>query len=134
MSPASYLTAPPRVAATRIPKDERYDAFVPWWTWVSLALFLGVIAVTAVIAIVLSLRTYRFLRETQKRLLVALEDLSRDAEAVERRFEKASERAAELEARLASLQRSAEKLGVLQWAMSDSIDAVNRLRHAVPRK
>jgi hypothetical protein len=134
MSPASYLTAPPRVAANRIPKDERYDAFVPWWTWVSLALFLAVIAMTAVTAIVLSLRTYRLLRETQKGLLVALEDLSRDAEAVERRFEKASERAAELEARLASLQRSAEKLGVLKWAMSDSIDAVNRLRHAVPRK
>ena len=134
MSPASYLTAPPRVAANRIPKDERYDAYVPWWTWVSLALFLGVIAVTAVVAIVLSLRTYRLLRETQKRFLVALEDLSRDAEAVERRFEKASERAAELEARLASLQRSAEKLGVLKWAMGDIIDAVNRLRHAVPRK
>ena len=107
---------------------------VPWWTWVSLALFLGVIAVAAVVAIVLSLRTYRLLRETQKRVLVALEDLARDAEAVERRFERASERAAELEARLASLQRSAEKLGVLKWAMSDSIDAVNRLRHAVPRK
>jgi hypothetical protein len=107
---------------------------MPWWTWVSLALFLGVIAVAAVVAILLSLRTYRLLRETQKRLLVALEDLARDAEAVERRFEKASERAAELEARLASLQRSAEKLGVLKWAMSDSIDAVNRLRHAVPRK
>ena len=134
MSPASYLTAPPRVAANRIPKDERFDAYVPWWTWVSLALFLGVIAVTAVVAIVLSLRTYRLLRETQKRLLVALEDLSRDAEAVERRFEKAAARAEELEARLASLQRSTEKLGVLKWAMSDSIDAVNRLRHAVPRK
>ena len=134
MSPASYLTAPPRVAANRIPKGERYDGSVPWWTWVSLALFLGVIAVTAVVAIVLSLRTYRLLRETQKGLLVALEDLSRDAEAVERRFEKASERAAELEARLASLQRSAEQIGVLKWAMSDSIDAVNRLRHAIPRK
>ena len=107
---------------------------MPWWTWVSLTLFLGVIAVTAVVAIVLSLRTYRLLRETQKGLLVALEDLAKDAEAVERRFEQASERAAELEARLASLQRSAEKLGVLKWAMSDSIDAVNRLRHAVPRK
>ena len=107
---------------------------MPWWTWVSLALFLGVIAVAAVVAIVLSLRTYRLLRETQKRLLVVLEDLSRDAEAVERRFQKASGRAAELDARLASLQRSAEKLGVLKWAMSDSIDAVNRLRHAVPRK
>ena len=134
MSPASYLTAPPRVAATRIPKDKRYDGFVPWWTWVSLALVLAVIVVTAIVAIVLSLRTYRLLRETQKGLLVALEDLSRDAEALERRFEKASERAAELEARLASLQRSTEKLGVLKWAMSDSIDAVNRLRHAVPRK
>ena len=107
---------------------------MPWWTWVSIALFLAVVVVTAVVAIVLSLRTYRLLRESQKRLLVALDDLSRDAEAVERRFETASERAAELEARLALLQRSAEKLGVLKWAMSDSIDAVSRLRHAVPRK
>ena len=108
---------------------------MPWWTWVSLH--------------ALSRRDRRHggrrhralashlpapPSRTQKGLLVALEDLARDAEAVERRFEQASERAAELEARLASLQRSAEKLGVLKWAMSDSIDAVNRLRHAVPRK
>ena len=66
------------------------------------------------------------------RLLVA--DVNGDLREVVRRFEKATERAAELESRLASLQRLAEKLGVLKWAKSDSLDAVNRLRHGIPRK
>jgi hypothetical protein len=39
-----------------------------------------------------------------------------------------------VEERFAAVQRSAAKLGVLRWALDDSLDAVTRLRRTVPRK
>jgi uncharacterized membrane-anchored protein YhcB (DUF1043 family) len=107
---------------------------MPWWTWVALAFFLVVGTACAIVAVVLSLRTYRAVRGVQAGLLTAVERLAADAETLAARAERAAERAEEAERRFADVQRSAEQLGVLRWALGDGLDALSRLRQAVPRK
>jgi uncharacterized protein YlxW (UPF0749 family) len=107
---------------------------MPWWTWVALAVFFAAGAVSAAVRAVLALRTLRAMRTVQAGLLQAVEDLSREAETLADRAERASTRVDAIERRLADVGRSAEQLGVLKWALGDSLDALTRLRQAVPRK
>jgi hypothetical protein len=67
-------------------------------------------------------------------LLAVVERLAEDMDALAARAERASDRVDEVERRFARVQRSAEQLGVLKWALGDSLDALTRLRQAVPRK
>jgi hypothetical protein len=134
MSPASYLTAPPRVAAASLPKAVVTIAAMPWWTWVSLGVFLAVSVSAAAVAAVFAFRTFRVIREAQAELLAAVERLAEDADALAVRAERVGARVEEVERRFADVQRSAERLGVLKWALGDSLDALARLRQAVPRK
>jgi hypothetical protein len=107
---------------------------MPWWTWLALAIFLAVGVGSAIAAAVLALRTYRAIREVQGQLLASVEQLAGDADALAARAERAGDRIAEVERRFADVQRSAERVGVLKWALGDSLDALTRLRQAVPRK
>ena len=107
---------------------------MPWWTWVALAFFLVVGVASAIAAVVLSLRSYRAVRDVQAGLLTAVERVAADAETLAGRAERAAERAEEVERRFADVQHSAEQLGVLRWALGDSLDALTRLRQAAPRK
>jgi TolA-binding protein len=107
---------------------------VPWWTWVCLALFLAVGVLSAAVGAVLALRTFRAVRAVQANLLDAVERLARDADALAARAEQMGGRVEELERHFEDVRRSAAKLGVLQWALGDSLGAVTRLRRAVPRK
>ena len=125
MSPASYLTAPPRVAATRIASFA-----VPWWTWIALAFFAAVVASGAAVAIV-SLLRLRHARSTGEQLAAAADDLTRKTEELERRLEHASERAELVERRVARLEASLERLGVLRWALGDVTKAISQVRSAV---
>ena len=134
MSPASYLTAPPRGAGGMIPRLRRYDGLVPWWTWVAFGLFLLVGLAAAIGSAVLALRTYRRLRASQKRLTAAMEQLASQLEALEQRADRVNIRTAEVERRFEAARRSAQKLGVLKWALADGAGAVTRLRRALPRK
>jgi hypothetical protein len=134
MSPASYLTAPPRVATASLPEAVVTIAAMPWWTWVSLGVFIAVSLSAAAMATVLGFRTFRVLRRAQAELAGAVERLAGEADALAGRVERAGARVEEVERRFAAVQRSAEKLGVLKWALGDSLDALTRLRSAVPRK
>ncbi len=107
---------------------------MPWWTWVSLGVLLAVGLGSAAVAAVLALRTFRAIREVQTGLLAAVEQLAGDAESLAARAEHAAARAEEVERRFADVERSAERLGVLRWALGDSLDALTRLRQAAPRK
>ena len=107
---------------------------MPWWTWLSLAILVVVGLASAIAAAVLALRTFRAIRGVQRGLLVAVEQLAGDADTLAVRAERAAARAEEVERRFAEVQRSAERLGVLKWALGDSLDALTRLRQAVPRK
>jgi hypothetical protein len=107
---------------------------MPWWTWLSLGI-LGVVGLgSALVAGILALRTFRAIKQVQGELLTAVERLAGDADALALRAERAGARVEEVERRFADVQRSAEKLGVLRWALGDSLDALTRLRQAVPRK
>jgi hypothetical protein len=107
---------------------------MPWWTWLSLGIFLVVGLGSAVAAGLLALRTFRAIQHVQAELLPAVESLGGEAEALAVRAERVGARAEEVERRFAEVQRSAERLGVLRWALGDSLDALSRLRQAVPRK
>ena len=107
---------------------------MPWWTWLALGIFLAVGVGAAITAFVLSLRTFRLVRETQESLLGAVETLAADAEALATRAERVNAQVEEVEQRVHDAQWSAERFGVLTWALGDSLDAVRRIRQAVPRK
>jgi hypothetical protein len=107
---------------------------VPWWTWLALGILLAAGLGSAAAAAVLALRTFRAIRGVQAELLTAVERLAGDADALALRAERAGTRVEEVERRFADVQRSAGELGVLKWALGDSLDAITRLRGAVPRK
>ena len=125
MSPASYLTAPPRVAATRIASFS-----VPWWTWTALALFVLVVAAATVVAF-LSLLRMRRARRTGRELAALLDDLTRKTEELERRLEHAGERAELVERKVEGVQASLERLSVLTWALGDVSKTISQVRSAV---
>jgi hypothetical protein len=107
---------------------------MPWWTWLCLAILLAVGFAAAIVAVVLSLRAFGAIRQVQGELVPVLERLGADVDALAERAERAGARVEEVERRFAEVQRSTERLGVLKWALDDSLGAVTRLRQAVPRK
>jgi ABC-type bacteriocin/lantibiotic exporter with double-glycine peptidase domain len=125
MSPASYLTAPPRVATPRIA-----SVFMPWWTWIALAFFLLAVVIGAAVTF-LSLRQMRRLQATGAEVAAALEELTRKTEELERRLEHASECAEMVEKRLDLLNESLERLSVLTWALDDVGKTISQLRSAI---
>jgi uncharacterized protein YoxC len=125
MSPASYLTAPPRVATPRIA-----SAFMPWWTWIALGFFIVVILLGATVTF-LSLRQMRRLQRTGADVAGALDGVTQKTEELERRLEHASERAEMVEKRLDRLSESLERLSVLTWALGDVGKAISQLRSAI---
>jgi hypothetical protein len=125
MSPASYLTAPPRVAMARIA-----SVSMPWWTWLALGFFVLVVAAGGAIVLVTLLQMRR-VRTTGVELAGALDELTRRTEDLERRLEQANERAELVERRMARLQGSMERLSVLTWALGDVGRTISQVRTAV---
>ena len=103
---------------------------MPWWTWAELAFFVLVVATSAAVA-VLSLLTMRRLNVTGERVAVALDDLTRKTEELERRLEQAQEQAELVERKVAKLNASIEQLSVLTWALGDVAKTVSQVRSAV---
>jgi hypothetical protein len=134
MSPASYLTAPPRVAATSVPNARRYDDFVPWWTWVALGIFLVAVLAAGTLATSRAVGAIRAAQSAQGTITSELGRLLKAAEDLERRLGALEERRAQIEERTEALKKSLAKLSLLGWALADSREAVTRLRRAVPRK
>src|SRR4051812_50078026 len=77
MSPASYLTAPPRDAASILPSTQM--------TFVALAFLLVAVLGSAAVATVRGIRLWRALRDTSERAGDALERLSAAGAATETR-------------------------------------------------
>jgi hypothetical protein len=107
---------------------------VPWWTAAALALFAGVLLVTAIVVAVLVTRTLREVAQTRVAVSRALEDLASAVDRLEQRLARVSERSAEVERHVEALNRSLEKLSVLKWALGDAGRTYRRLRGAVPRE
>jgi uncharacterized protein YoxC len=103
---------------------------MPWWTWVALMFFvLVVLAGTAVTFV--SLRRMRRLQAAGNDVALALDELTRKTEGLEKRLEVAAERTDLVERKLAHLNASLERLSVLTWALGDVAKAVSELRSSV---
>jgi hypothetical protein len=110
--------------------DKDSIASMPWWTWVALVFFvLVVLAGTAVTFV--SLRRMRRLQAAGNDVALALDELTRKTEGLEKRLEVAAERTDLVERKLAHLNASLERLSVLTWALGDVAKAVSELRSSV---
>ena len=125
MSPASYLTAPPRVARA---KDS--IRHMPWWTWVSLAFFAAVVLTASIVALV-ALRSMSRLQRTGELLQVAFDDLAAKSEEFERRAAQSSSRVEAAEPHFEHLRVTLDRFSVLTWAIGDMAKTVGRLRSAL---
>jgi hypothetical protein len=92
---------------------------VPWWTWIGLAFFAGVLVVAVAVALV-GLRRLSRLQASAEGMTAAFEELTARAEALERRAMAVEENRARLEEHFGRLDRSRERLGVLTWALRDA--------------
>ena len=107
---------------------------MPWWTAAALALFAGVFLVAAIVVAVLVTKTLREVARTRVAVTGALEDLASAVDRLDQRLGRVSERSAEVERHVETLNRSLEKLSALKWALGDAGRTYRRLRGAVPRK
>ena len=125
MSPASYLTAPPRVA-----KAKDSIRLMPWWTWVSLAFFAAVVLAASIVALV-ALRSLSRLQTVGERLQVAFDDLALKSEELERRAARASSKVESAETHFDHLRTTLDRFSVLTWAIGDMAKTVSRVRRTL---
>src|SRR5262245_51182680 len=118
MSPASYLAAPPRVAASSI-SAARYDRLVLVWL-VPLLVSLAVSAAGAAYAGVHGLLAWRALRSAQESVGGPLAEVSAAAAAAAERAAALSERSGEVAVEAARLQRSLATLQLLVGAAGEA--------------
>jgi hypothetical protein len=134
MSPASYLTAPPRgvgpIVATLV-------TIVPMWDWAIWGALI-VVALAGTAALVLfALRTrqaWRDARDTPRDVLSRLDEFSRQAEAVAEKVAAASDTTGELEASVERLRVSLAQLAVLRAALDEATGTVGRVAAYLPTK
>ena len=105
MSPASYLTAPPRVAAARVPQHPGYDAAMDWWIWAILGWALVALAVTVLIVV----NALRRARAAERRAAGAAQDLVRMTDDLERRIHEVREETARAEHRIEIVDEGRDK-------------------------
>ena len=132
MSPASYLTAPPRVAGRSIAPLASHAMLVVLWV----AVAVGVVAPTWALvgAVRAGLGAWREYRGASSELSVALHDLTRRLERFSDRVAATPAHAPELEASRRRLDASLARLAVLRAAVDEANDAARRVTVFYPRK
>jgi cell shape-determining protein MreC len=146
MSPASYLTAPPRVAASiiaparsksrlaRRAAGRRYDAAIALLIWISALVLVLAIVGSAVVLVLHARRAWRTFRSFADTTAEALTAVERAAAAAEARAASLTQDTARLQAAITRLEESLAHLAVLRGAAGDLRATVTGLRGAVPRK
>src|SRR5947208_1353498 len=130
MSPASYLTAPPRVAsgncstATIAPMD--------WTIYAALAVGLAAAAAAAAFFVVRALRAWRDLKRFRRDLGKELDRLADLGEATVQKLETATDRQ-ELDESLSRLRVTLARFAVLRASLDESLDTFRRLTALYPR-
>src|ERR1041385_2029325 len=112
MSPASYLTAPPRVAAGSIAPGS-YDRGVSAVLWGAVAFCSFVVLATLVGLALLALRGWRLFKALRSGPPAALAGLGESTARVEQRLGSVETKSAELQRALARLQRTLAEARVL---------------------
>jgi septal ring factor EnvC (AmiA/AmiB activator) len=106
---------------------------MPWWTWLSLGIFLAATVATAVFS-AFAFGRLRRLTVVAERIQTRLDEVRHAAEELERRMARTQERMEELERHRARLETSVERLRVLTSALSDAGGGVMGLRRLYLRK
>jgi hypothetical protein len=132
MSPASYLTAPPRVAGGSIARLASHAMLVV--LWIALAVAVVASAVGLFSAGRAGLQAWRDLRRAGGALSTALADLATRLERFSDGVAATSDHAPELQASTAGLQASLARLAVLRAAVDEARDAARRVTVFYPRK
>src|SRR5437870_11668875 len=135
MSPASYLTAPPRVAAAIVAACTRASIGAMWTSIYLAALAIFVVAFVGG-AVLVAVRVLQFLRTFKAVRRAVFNGLDRVAEAAERASGRASGLAGDdaLPGALARLRRSNARLAVLRAAVTEVQDSVAAVTLWIPRK
>jgi hypothetical protein len=138
MSPASYLTAPPRVAAPIVaPSFRSLVTIAPMWDWAIWgALIVAALAVGAASTLLArrALRGWRDVSDARLDVVRRLDDLSAKVEATAERVA-AAEDTGELQESVGRLRVSLAQLAVLRAALDEAHeDTVGRVTAYLPRK
>jgi hypothetical protein len=135
MSPASYLTAPPRVAVSIVAKLASECALLasPAVTlfWLSLAVSAALVVASAVYVAVRGLETFRAIKQLGRRTGPPLARIEATTAEIDRRLSLFDEREARLAGSLARLRKSQAELNVLTSALDEAIGPARRARAAV---
>ena len=100
---------------------------MPWWTWLSLGIFLLALVATAVFSVFAFGRLKR-LSTSAEAIRTQLEELTRLTEEMERRQAHVQERLEELERHGARTQASIARLKVLTSAFSEATGPARKAR------
>ncbi len=137
MSPASYLTAPPRVAAPIVALSLRQPSTIAsMWDWAIWgALIFAALAGTAAFALLLkrALGAWRDVKDARRDVVRRLDDISAKVEATAERVAAAGD-TAELQESVGRLRVSLAQLAVLRATLDDAHDTVGRVTAYLPRK
>jgi hypothetical protein len=138
MSPASYLTAPPRVAAPIVaPSFRSLVTIAPMWDWAIWgALIVVALAVGAASALLArhALRAWRDVKDARRDVVRRLDDLSTKVEATTERVAAAGA-TGELQESIGRLRVSLAQLAVLRAALDEAHDdTVGRVTAYLPRR
>ena len=131
MSPASYLTAPPRVAAASIAPVTIVSVAL-FWLSLAVAVVLPVIGIVVLVRHGLAL--WRDLKRAGSAFTGAVDDLGQKLERMSSGAEGLGDATAQVEPRVDRLRVSLARLAVLRSARRDVQDSVGRVTAVYPRK
>ena len=106
---------------------------MPWWTWLSLGVFLLALVATAVFS-VMAFRRLGQLSALASQIQSGVDQLARDTEEMNRRLAHAQERMEELERHRARTEASVARLKVLTSALSEALGGPRGLQRRYLRK
>jgi hypothetical protein len=138
MSPASYLTAPPRDAASIVAPSVHKTVVtmleMALLTWISLLFLVVAIVGSVAVAVARGLHAWRAFRRFSKATSAALGEVLETAAEAERHAAAFTEGTEKLSAALARLEESRAELAVIQAAAAEAKASLLAFRGAVPRK
>ena len=136
MSPASYLTAPPRDAASIVALPGPAHTLVTMarmslLAWVSLVFFVLALAVSITVAVVRALRAWRTYRAFSGAIGPVVEHVQRTAAEAEQHASSLNDKTEQLNAAIARLQQSLAALAVLRAAAEDARATLSLRKFAI---
>src|SRR5262249_28325016 len=129
MSPASYLTAPPRVAPASIASI----ACVPTLTWGALGFFLFVLLAGTIVVALRSLTLWRQLRAVEASSGQAVGELADALELLQAKVPRVGRKTAELERAISQLERSLGRAQIPPAAYQEAGGTIASWLRLLPR-